>query len=525
MMFEVFHNETTPVEVTVTGHIPEYACGVLYRTGPGGYRIPTDKGNSVAYDHWFDAFAQTHRFNIVSPTKVIYNSRHTCDALINQIQKTGSIPEGFSFAQKRDPCQSLFRKFLSIFHPPGKNGSTCGMNSGNPASVIVGVTVSTDLPGLDPTTNDGTGRNLYTKTDGNILQGLDPETLEPVGLARQTAFHPDLKGSITSSHSQQDQDSGDVFNYNLELGRTCVYRVFKTSKESGRTEILATITDAPPAYIHSFFLTKNYVILCIFSAHFAMGGIKILYHKNMLDALEDVAPERNARWYVVDRRHGRGVVRRYESEPFFAFHTSNAWEENGGVVAEISTFENIDIIKKFYMHNLLGEGMEAKQWLGRGRPRFSRFWLRDVEMGKEEEVGWVEKVWEQEHDVSLELPTVNPRYYTRSNRFTYGLLNRGKSSLLDAIIKFDSVKAEHKIWEQHAHTPGEAIFVPDPEAEEGDKEDAGVLLSVVLNGITGVSYLLVLDAESMKEVARAEMKKALPFGFHGAFVKDWVGEA
>jgi torulene dioxygenase len=377
------------------------------------YRIPTDKGKEVAYAHWFDAFAQTHRFHIVSPTKVIYNSRHTCDALIEQIQKTGQIPAGFSFAQRRDPCQNLFRKFLSIFQP-AEGGSSCGRGDGKAAGVKVNVTVSTDFPGLDPTAKDGSGRSLYTKTDGNIFQGLDPETLEPVGLARQTALHPDLKGNITASHSQQDQESGDVFNYNLELGRACVYRVFRTSKATGKTEILTTITGAPSAYIHSFFLTKNYVLLCVFSAHFGMGGLKILYHKNMLDALDDVSPEKKALWYVVDRQHGRGVVRKFESDPFFAFHTSNAWEENGGIVAEISVFENIDIIKKFYMHNLLGEGAEAARWLHKGRPRFSRFWLPDVEA---EGVGRVQKVWEQHHDISMELPTVNPRYCTRSNRY------------------------------------------------------------------------------------------------------------
>lgn len=71
------------------------------------------------------------------------------------------------------------------------------------------------------------------------------------------------------------------------------------------------------------------------------------------------------------------------------------------------------------------------------------------------------------------------------------------------------------MWEQHGQTPGEAVFVPDP---KGQEEDDGVLLSVVLDGLKGKSYLLVLDAKTMLEVARAEMEVPMPLGFHGTFV-------
>jgi torulene dioxygenase len=87
--------------------------------------------------------------------------------------------------------------------------------------------------------------------------------------------------------------------------------------------------------------------------------------------------------------------------------------------------------------------------------------------------------------------------------------------MMDALIKHDNSEAQkHLLWEKHAHTPGEAIFVPDP---DGTEEDYGALLTVVLDGRSGLSYLLVLDAKTMTEVARAEMDWAVPFGFHGTF--------
>jgi beta,beta-carotene 9',10'-dioxygenase len=58
------------------------------------------------------------------------------------------------------------------------------------------------------------------------------------------------------------------------------------------------------------------------------------------------------------------------------------------------------------------------------------------------------------------------------------------------------------------------VFVGCPDT---DGEDEGVVLSVVLDGRKGSSFLLVLDATSLEELARAEVPHHIPFGFHGAF--------
>jgi carotenoid cleavage dioxygenase-like enzyme len=44
-----------------------------------------------------------------------------------------------------------------------------------------------------------------------------------------------------------------------------------------------------------------------------------------------------------------------------------------------------------------------------------------------------------------------------------------------------------------------------------------VLLSVVLDSERGNSFLLVLDASDLSELARAEAPHHIPFGFHGQF--------
>jgi torulene dioxygenase len=122
--------------------------------------------------------------------------------------------------------------------------------------------------------------------------------------------------------------------------------------------------------------------------------------------------------------------------------------------------------------------------------------------------------WTVPVDVSFELPTINPSFLTRPHRYSYGVTDRGKSSFYDGLVKYDSETKTAIHWETFGHTPSEAIFIPDPEDK---REDGGVLLSVVLDGLSGRSYLLCLNASTMSELGRADVPGAVGFGFHGAF--------
>jgi beta,beta-carotene 9',10'-dioxygenase len=46
-----------------------------------------------------------------------------------------------------------------------------------------------------------------------------------------------------------------------------------------------------------------------------------------------------------------------------------------------------------------------------------------------------------------------------------------------------------------------------------------VVLSVVLDANAGRSFLVILDARSFEEIARAEAPHHIPFGFHGQFFR------
>jgi torulene dioxygenase len=451
-----------------------------------------------------------HRFQIHAPTsdqplRVTYNSRLTCDGLVKQIQKTGKL-DSLTFGAKYDPCTSIFKKASSFF--------TKSAPAAAPDEITQAVSMSINYPGLtskgrksdQPQPNASKCMvSVTNKSDNDLLQMLDPVT-------------------------------GDVYNFNLDfVNGSGKYRIFVAEATTGNVDILATIS-AEPAYLHSFFLTEHYVLLCIWNSTFIYGGASILWNKNIADAIGEFDTRRRPTWYVIDRTpKGRGLVATYSSDPFFAFHTVNAYETPSptapgetDILADVTAYPNLDIIKRYYIDNLLSTSASAAQYArdASWRPQLRRFRLPSIPLGDAVDPPsaahrTVESQFAVPRDLTPELATLDPRRVTKRYRYVYGVNMMGKSTLWDGLIKYDLKNHDADLWLEHGHSVSEPLFVPNPDAAEGDEnEDDGVVLSVVLDGKRGRSYLLVLDAKDLGELGRAEVRGVIGHGFHGNFVGE-----
>jgi carotenoid cleavage dioxygenase-like enzyme len=116
---------------------------------------------------------------------------------------------------------------------------------------------------------------------------------------------------------------------------------------------------------------------------------------------------------------------------------------------------------------------------------------------------------------NLELPRID---YARRNArdYSYAYFTGSDESWIDRLVKVDVRDGSRSEWTEDGCYPGEPVFVRRPGA---DGEDAGVVLSVVLDAREGRSFLLVLDAGSFEEIARAEAPHHIPFGFHGQYFR------
>lgn len=144
---------------------------------------------------------------------------------------------------------------------------------------------------------------------------------------------------------------------------------------------------------------------------------------------------------------------------------------------------------------------------------------------------------------TVELPTLAPGKHHHTYQYAYGITRKPSADgpiFSDGIIKLDMRAAAEvatasgdalggresefaKWWRVPDVTPSEPIFAPRP---GGTSEDDGVLLSVALDASAekgrGQSALVVIDAQTMQEVARAEMPNVYPFGFHGVYTPSGV---
>ncbi|RAL02827.1 uncharacterized protein BO80DRAFT_351043 [Aspergillus ibericus CBS 121593] len=439
--FEATVEHREPIELPVIGSIPSHLAGTLYRTGPGTYKVP---GSTYQLSHWFDGFSQLHRFQIVAqPTgscKVFYNSRRQVDALIEEARRTGTM-KGITFGQKRDPCESIFQKVKGFFRP--------GFDTASPELVNAGVTVHANTPGApylrssDARADSAQFQTLTSLTDANVLKHIDPETLEPLGVTRQDGLHPDLKGPVSCAHAEIDPESGDLYNYNLDFSRYATYRIFRTSATKGKTDILATITGAAakPAYLHSFFLSPEYVVLCIWPSVFAAGGIKILWERNLADAIS-FDSNLQTRWYVIDRKNGRGVVATYVSPSFFNFHTINAWQKTNDdntvdIMCDIIQYPTDEVIRRTYYEAMVSTGRDVEKFYGSeaSRPALLRYRLAGVPNAggpktsrrkPDSNPSKAEVLLRIETPFVGELPTINPKFATRKIRYVYNVFPQGK---------------------------------------------------------------------------------------------------
>ena len=207
--------------------------------------------------------------------------------------------------------------------------------------------------------------------------------------------------------------------------------------------------------------------------------------------------EASTRFLVIDKDK-KQLVAILESEPYFCFHHINAFEDADRIIIDAAIYDNANIIHQLRLSNLLS----PKHGLTNARLQriVLRLTKRSVDVQKPSEC-------------NIELPRIN---YALCNSkpyaFAYGCSLGQEAAFLDRISKVNLQTGDVKVWREDGTFPGEPVFAPHPGAEE---EDEGVILSVVLDGKRGNSFLLILDAQNMEERARATIPDVVPFGFHG----------
>ena len=448
--------ETAVDSLPLSGELPAWLGGALVRVTPAKLEIGDRR-----IDHWFDGLAMLNRFGFADG-RVSYKSRFLRSGAY-QAAERGEVRPGFA----TDPCRSIFKRVQAIFSPD-----------------------VTDNPNVNLTR---IGERYIAMTETPMPVEFDPDTLATLG---RLDYGDRLRAHVSTAHPHHDGDRDELVNYVVRFSRKSEYVLYGLPAGGSRRRVIAKLPVDRPAYMHSFGMSERYLILAEYPLRvnplrLALAG-KPFIQNYRWDAAE------GTRFKVVDRETGklRGT---YETDAFFCFHHVNAFERGDELVVDLVAYDDAQVIDSLYL--------DERGPRGAVPPARLRRYTIDLEGGGVRS--------EQLADGSLELPRIDyGRRNTREYRYAYFAGVSGE--WLDELVKVDVADGSRSVWSAPGCYPGEPVFVREPDA---DAEDAGVVLSVVLDAAAGRSFLLVLDARSFEERARAEAPHHIPFGFHGQHLR------
>lgn len=456
--FQSLDAETQGVDLMWQGTPPPWLNGSLLRTGPAKFEV-----GQTPYRHWFDGLAMLYRFGFEAG-RIRYTNRFLQSGAYRDAIFRNAIARDEFATNRAGLLGSLFATRLT--GTPTDNGNVNVLAFGE--------------------------QDLVALTETPYPVRFDPKTLETLGPFEWT---DKLDGQITTAHPHYDAARGLIYNFEISLGRKSFYRFTRMAPGSHSRSIVAEIETSEPAYTHSFAMSERYLILAEFPLMTA--PLRLLLSGRPFIETYRWSPARGLVFTVIEKDTGK-IVRRALAEPCFAFHHINAYEEDGTLVLDLPVFKDARIIDALYLDALRSGAPVPPTQLARYR----------IPLGEGE------VAQEILSSATIEFPRIAYRRLAgRRHRYVWAA-GAPSGGFFDALVKLDLDTLKMISWSEKDAFPGEPVFVPAPGAAA---EDDGVLLSVVLGGSDGRSFLLVLDAASLHEEARAYAPHVIPFGFHGNF--------
>ncbi|KAF5305094.1 hypothetical protein FQA39_LY09356 [Lamprigera yunnana] len=509
-----------PIKGKITGSIPRWLNGALYRNGPGLFEIGDCK-----FGHLFDGMSLLHRFCIKNG-KVTYQCRFLqSDTYKKNKQANRIVVTDFGTSSVPDPCHTIFKRVASYFERY-KNTSDNAMISIYPF-----------------------GDELYTFTESPFIHKVNKHNLK-------TENRIDLtKNMGIVSHTSHPHIAKDGSVYNLALSvsnkgpqHNIVYFPKKTKKDKNdysmfdKAHVVAEIPSRwllHPCYMHTFGMTKNYFII-------VEQPLSLVIPRFFWTHLANKPLHNNLQWYqnettqinVVSRKSGK-LVYKFHSEPFFYLHIINQYEDSNHIVLDICSYRDPAMIDCMYIEALKAQPSNP-YYADMFRSSSMRFVLplvdvEKVSVGKNlvrlrntkaraflHKEGNIFVIPEKLCDLGCETPRINyDRCSGKKYRYFYAISADVDADNPGTVIKVDTYQKTTRTWCEDNCYCSEPIFIPAPNAQN---EDDGIIISALIWGRDDENHvgLLVLNAKTMKEIGRAEFHtpSPVPKCLHGWFLFD-----
>lgn len=452
--YESLHEQCTDKKLFVKGKLPVWLKGSLLRTGSGLFEL----GNKRV-KNWFNGLAMLYRFTIKGTT-ITYSNKFLESEYYKNALKNNAFPSTFAEGEKTD---SFFSKLSNIIHrkPLYDNGNV------NILSI----------------------NGKYMALGGTPLcVTFNPDDLSTLGAF---VYKDKLKGDTCTAYPLYDEARREWVNVMTEFGKKSHYHIYKMAHNSTERKLIQSISTPTPSYIHSFALTPNYIILTLIP--FVVNPFDLLTSSKGFLENFTWKPELKNEIIVIKRDKGT-LVTRLKTDAFVVLHHANAFEDNDVITIDMITYKDNSIINNGTLQHLTTTSLTTPSFLERLTINTTQKSIAKTPLS----------------ETILKIPTINKKYALKNHSIVYAVGGEFDHQL----IKFNITTKKTSFWQEDGCYPGEAIFVPRPGSI---LEDDGVILSVVIDTIKKYSFLLVLHAQTFKEIARAHIPHMIPLGFHGNF--------
>jgi carotenoid cleavage dioxygenase len=443
-VFEPVHIERDVANLKVRGTIPPDLRGAYLRNGPnplfpplGSYTFPLE-GDAMLHGIWVDDDGSVRYRNRIVWTPQLRLEQRAGHALwaglmTPYVPGPDVVPAEYAGDYKPAP-------FINIVHHGGR---WLALAEVDPPWEV---TADLEVVGTTPFTWDGAIPGMCAHPR------IDPATGEMV-----------------------------LFRYNLSEP----YLVWAVIAADG------TVTRAPEPIpvdasymIHDFVITPRYVVLFVAPAQFDLEAL--LTGKGPPLAWHGDQPVRIA---VIPRAGSVADVRWIETDPFWAYHFANAYDDGDSVVVDFAKFHSF----------ALGPAPDQTGAITRARI--------DVPAGTVKLDSYDDRV--------TEFPRIDDRLQTRRHRyFTVSGKTPGQSTgQFNVLLRVDTETGTITEWDSGTKVFDEVVFAP----AEGGETEQGYYVAFRTDVETLRSEWFVLDASDISAgpVATVELPHRVPNGLHG----------
>ncbi len=453
----------TPIEIT--GKIPEWLSGNLIFNGPAKFHLAHQD-----ITHWFLGVAMLKSFKI-SCKQVTYTNKFLHSNFYNEVV--------------------INEKRVS------RNSGGSGFN---PFHILSDIIFGSQEPGDNNMINVTKIKDKHVAlTEAATYVTFDPDTLEVLGPLN---FRDKAHGQATTAHPQMDFKRGELYNVLINYGRETYYSFYKIKHGTEVRVPEAKIPESNPAYLHSFAMSENYLILI--EPPVRTSALKMRFSPALYFDKFKWDGSQGTKITIVSKDDGK-IVKVVETDSFFMFHQISSYEVKGKLIIDLPTFKDSSFLQQVNMKK------NPVDWFNSGL--LTRITV-DLMSGRASQ--------ERISDQPFEFPQLNYKKYNANEyRYLYGVGER-QGMPLYSLVKFDMKNGDVKSWSEDHCFMGEALFIEKTDAKS---EDDGVLLSIGLDANKDKSFVIIIDAKNMQELARAYAPHLIPYSFHGQFYRDGKGAA